>query len=115
MFFDNTLTPDEKGVLIALYCLCINNTFRFDLTDKCIWSKLGISKNTLKKYKKLLIEKNILQTSYKAPMALIDLNHTSATIIVYPYFGFKPYTDFIEEFKPNDYELELYKITLEFG
>ena len=113
LFFDNTLTPDEKGILIALYCLCINNTFRFDLTDKSIWSKLGISKNTLKKYKKLLIEKDILQTSYKAPMALIDLDHTSATIIVYPYLGFKPYTDFIKESKPNDDEIEHYNIILE--
>ena len=54
LFSDSSLTPEEKGVMIGLYCLCTNNEFRIDLSDKVIYSHLDMVKNTYKKYRDLL-------------------------------------------------------------
>ena len=51
LFSDSSLTPEEKGVMIGLYCLCVNNEFRIDLSDKLIYSHLDMAKNTYKKYR----------------------------------------------------------------
>lgn len=52
LFSDSSLSPEEKGVIIGLYCLCVNNEFRLGMSDKAIYSQLDMVKNT---YKKLLL------------------------------------------------------------
>ena len=67
---DSSLTPEEKGVMIGLYCLCTNNEFRIDLSDKVIYSHLDMAKNTYKKYRDLLIEKKVICNNFDLQMAI---------------------------------------------
>lgn len=112
-FFDRTISPEEKGVMIGLYCLCLNNTFRYDLTDQRIWEALGISKNTFKKYRNSLIDKNVLWSSYDAPMALTNVEHLSAKVLMYPHLGHKTWLDLVEEFNPTEDEINDYLLMVE--
>ncbi len=109
-FFDRTISPEEKGVMIGLYGLCLNNTFRYDLSDQRVWEALGISKNTFKKYRNSLIDKNVLWSSYDAPMALTHIDHLSAKVLIYPHFGYKTWIDLVEEFDPTEDDIEMYLI-----
>lgn len=59
LFSDDSLSPEEKGFLIGLYCLCINNSFRYDLSDTEIAKKLGLDSKTYRKYRNALIEKKL--------------------------------------------------------
>ena len=113
LFYDKSLTPEEKGVMIGLYCLCLNNTFRYDLTDQRVWEALGISKNTFKKYRNSLIDKNVLWSSYDAPMALTNAEYLSAKVLMYPHLGHKTWLDLVEEFNPTEDEINDYLLMIE--
>lgn len=113
LFCDSTLTPEEKGIIISLYCLCVNNTFRFNLTDRVIWEKLGVTKNTFKKYRNSLIEKNVLWSSYDVPLVLTSIDHLEAKIILYPHLGYTTWIDLVEEYKPTEEEIEDYLLMTE--
>lgn len=82
LFSDSSLSPEEKGVMIGLYCLCINNEFRIDLPDKEICTQLAISKNTYIKYKNLLVEKKVIWSSYDVPMQLAWYEHMKSKVIL---------------------------------
>ena len=113
LFFDRTLSPEEKGVMIGLYCLCLNNTFRYDLSDQRVWEALGLSKNTFKKYRNSLIDKNVLWSSYDAPMALTNAEHLSAKVLMYPHLGYRTWLDFVDEFNPTEDEINDYLLMME--
>lgn len=113
LFYDKSLTPEEKGIMIGLYCLCLNNTFRYDLSDQRVWEALGISKNTFKKYRNSLIDKNVLWSSYDAPMALTNVEHLSAKVLMYPHLGHKTWLDLVEEFNPTEDEINDYLLMVE--
>lgn len=113
LFFDRTLSPEEKGVMIGLYCLCLNNTFRYDLSDQRVWEALGLSKNTFKKYRNALIEKNVLWSSYDVPMALTNAEHLSAKVLMYPHLGHKTWIDLVEECNPTEDEINDYLLMIE--
>lgn len=113
LFFDRTLSPEEKGVMIGLYCLCLNNTFRYDLSDQRVWEALDISKNTFKKYRNSLIDKNVLWSSYDAPMALTNAEHLSAKVLMYPHLGYRTWLDFVDEFNPTEDEINDYLLMVE--
>lgn len=113
LFFDRTLSPEEKGVMIGLYCLCLNNTFRYDLSDQRVWEALGLSKNTFKKYRNSLIDKNVLWSSYDAPMALTNAEHLSAKVLVYPHLGYRTWLDLMEGFNPTEDEINDYLLMVE--
>lgn len=89
IFQDNRFTPDEKGYIIALYMLCINNTFRFELSDTAIAKSIGVSLNTWKKYKNVLVEKGVIQKFKNAPAGLLDPNFGNAMVLNYEYLGYK--------------------------
>lgn len=108
LFFDRTISPEEKGVMIGLYCICINGTFRYDLSDQRVWESLGISKNTFKKYRNSLIDNNILWSSYDVPMALTNAEHLDAKVLMYPHLGHKTWLDLVEEFNPTEDEINHY-------
>ena len=97
ILLDRSLTPDEKGYIIALYILCVNNTFRFDLPDKVIATKIGVSLNTWKKYKELLLEKGIILPYINAPEALLDVDHIDSSVLMYPHLGATTAQDLIEQ------------------
>lgn len=113
LFLDRAISPEEKGVMIGLYCLCLNNTFRYDLSDQRVWEALGISKNTFKKYRNSLIDKNVLWSSYDAPMALTNAEHLSAKVLMYPHLGHKTWIDLVEEFNPTEDEISDYLLMVE--
>lgn len=113
LFYDRTLSPEEKGVMIGLYCLCLNNAFRYDLSDQRAWEALGLSKNTFKKYRNCLIDKNVLWSSYDAPMALTNAEHLSAKVLMYPHLGHKTWIDLVEEFNPTEDEINDYLLMVE--
>ena len=96
ILLDRSLTPDEKGYIIALYILCVNNTFRFDLNDKLLATKIGVSLNTWKKYKELLLEKGIILPYINAPEALLDVDHIDSSVLMYPHLGATTAQDLIE-------------------
>lgn len=112
-FFDRSISPEEKGVMIGLYGLCLNGTFRYDLPDQRVWETLRISKNTFKKYRNSLIDKNILWSSYDVPMALADVEHLRAKVLMYPHLGHKTWLDFVEEFNPTEDEINDYLLIVE--
>lgn len=87
LFSDSSLSPEEKGVMIGLYCLCVNKEFRVDLSDKAIYSHLDMAKNTYKKYRDLLIEKKVIWSSYDVPMALAWTEHMESKVLLYPHLG----------------------------
>ena len=113
IFSDSSLTPEEKGFLIGLYCLCINNTFRYDLKDIEIAKKLGMDAKTYRKYRNALIDKNVLWSSYDAPMALTNAEHLSAKVLMYPHLGHKTWLDLVEEFNPTEDEVNHHLLMVE--
>lgn len=113
LFLDRAISPDEKGIMIGLYGLCLNGTFRYDLSDQRVWESLGISKNTFKKYRNSLIDKNVLWSSYDAPMALTNAEHLSAKVLMYPDLGHKTWIDLVEEFNPTEDEINDYLLMVE--
>ena len=113
LFLDRAISPEEKGIMIGLYGLCLNGTFRYDLSDQRVWESLGISKNTFKKYRNSLIDKNVLWSSYDAPMALTNAEHLSAKVLMYPHLGHKTWIDLVEEFNPTEDEISDYLLMVE--
>ena len=105
LFSDSSLNPEEKGVMIGLYCLCVNNEFRIDLSDKLIYSHLDIAKNTYKKYRDLLIEK-------KVPMKLVWTEHMEAKVLLYPHLGYNTWIDKVTSDVPDDDEIKHYLDTI---
>lgn len=89
IFHDERFSPEEKGYIIALYLLCVNNTFRFDLSDAQVATKLGVSLNTWKKYKQILMCKGVLQEFKDAPAGLLDPNFENALVLNYDYLGYQ--------------------------
>ena len=106
LFSDSSLSPEEKGVMIGLYCLCINEEFRIDLTDKEIYTILDMSKNTYAKYRNLLIEKKVIWSSYDVPMQLAWYEHMDAKVILYPHLGYQTWIDKVTSTPPTDEERE---------
>lgn len=113
IFSDKTLSPEEKGFLIGLYCLSINNTFRYDLSDAEIAKKLGLDAKTYRKYRNILIEKGVIWSSYDAPMALTNIEHLEAKVLIYPHLGYKTWIDLVKEFNPSEDEIENYLLVVE--
>ena len=113
IFSDSSLTPEEKGFLIGLYCLCINNTFRYDLKYIEIAKKLGMDAKTYRKYRNALIDKNVLWSSYDAPMALTNADHLDAKVLMYPHLGHKTWLDLVEEFNPTEDEINHYLLMVD--
>ena len=107
-----TYTPEEKGVMIGLYCLCVNNEFRIDLSDKLIYSHLDMAKNTYKKYRDLLIEKKVIWPSYDVPMKLVWTEHMEAKVLLYPHLGYNTWIDKVTSDVPDDDEIKHYLDTI---
>ena len=104
IFKDTSLTPEEKGFLIGMYCLTANNSFRIDLTsEQAIYNKLDITKNTYKKYRNKLKEKGIIISSDSAPDALKWHEESNGTglVLIYQYLGHKSYKEIIRKFTPS--------------
>ena len=112
LFSDSSLNPEEKGVMIGLYCLCVNNEFRIDLSDKLIYSHLDIAKNTYKKYRDLLIEKKVIWSSYDVPMKLVWTEHMEAKVLLYPHLGYNTWIDKVTSDVPDDDEIKHYLDTI---
>ena len=112
IFDDRTLTPEEKGFVIGLYCFCVNNEFRLDLPQVHLSSALGLVKNTYKKYERALMKKEIIRTSQNSPLALIDIEHLDAKIIMHPYLGYTTWMDKVSEFIIDEDNLEIYRMAL---
>lgn len=112
LFSDSSLTPDEKGVMIGLYCLCVNKEFRIDLLDKEIYTTLEITKNTYVKYRNLLIEKKVIWSSYDVPMTLTWSEHMDAKVILYPHLGHTTWIDKVTSHTPDDDEIKDYLDTI---
>lgn len=108
LFSDKSLSPEEKGVMIALYCLCINNEFRIDLPDKEIYTQLDMAKNTYVKYRNLLIKKKVIWSSYDVPMQLTWYEHMDSKVILYPHLGYNTWIDRVTSKPPTDEERETF-------
>ncbi len=108
LFSDSSLSPEEKGVMIGLYCLCINNEFRIELTDKDIYTQLDMAKNTYVKYRNLLIEKKVIWDSYDVPMQLAWYEHMDSKVILYPHLGYNTWIDKVTSKPPTDEERETF-------
>ncbi|MBD8388851.1 helix-turn-helix domain-containing protein [Dysgonomonas sp. BGC7] len=57
---DTNLTPTEKGIIIGLSSLSVNNSFNIGLNKSQISKSLNISRNSYLKYEKSLIEKGYI-------------------------------------------------------
>ena len=87
LFKDRELSAEEKGVLIGLYCNCVNDTYRFDLSDVQMAERFGISRGTYLKYKKSLLTKGIICTG-EEHSNLLDPEHPNAPLLIYPHLGY---------------------------
>ena len=99
MFSDSTLTDEEKGVIIGLYCLCVNSTFACGLSDRSIYNYWKMSKNTFKKYRNQLLEKKVLCIAKEAHLALTHVDKPEDYILMYQYIGHISYQDIIASYK----------------
>ncbi|MEI3154487.1 MAG: hypothetical protein V8S95_04790 [Odoribacter sp.] len=108
LFSDNSLSPEEKGFMIGLYCICANNTFRFDLPDKAIYKSLNMVKNTYSKYRDKLIGKGVLKPLGESYIALINFNFFHGSVLMYPHLGYNTYLDILESYKPEKDERLLF-------
>lgn len=108
LFSDSSLSPEEKGFIIGLYCMCANNTFRLDLPDKVVYENLGMVKNTYTKYRNSLIDKDILKTLGESYIALINFNFFHGTVLMYPHLGYVTYLDILENNVPEEEEIMLF-------
>lgn len=61
MLEDTNLTPTEKGIIIGLYSLTVNNSFNIGFNKSQISKHLNISRNSYLKYEKSLIEKGYIK------------------------------------------------------
>lgn len=113
LFGDNSLTPDEKGFMISLYCLCVNNEFRFDFNQRETFAKLSMTKNTYKKYENALMDKGVLWTHCNSPLALISLEHFEAKVLMYAHLGFTTWIDKVIDYEPTDEEIDTFNSYLE--
>ena len=104
LFSDSSLNPED--------CLCVNNEFRIDLSDKLIYSHLDIAKNTYKKYRDLLIEKKVIWSSYDVPMKLVWTEHMEAKVLLYPHLGYNTWIDKVTSDVPDDDEIKHYLDTI---
>ena len=57
---DVNLTPTEKGIMIGLYILTVNNYFNIGFSKTKIAKSLGISRNTYLKYEETLTQKGYI-------------------------------------------------------
>lgn len=57
---DTNLTPAEKGIIIGLSSLSVNNSFNIGFNKSQISKSLNISRNSYLKYEKYLIEKGYI-------------------------------------------------------
>ena len=115
IFSDSLLTPEEKGFLIGLYCLCVNGTFRYDLKDIEITQKLGMDAKTYRKYRNALIEKRVIWSSYDAPMALTHIEHLNAKVLMYSHLGYATWIDKVLSFEADNEEIQEYLTMREFA
>lgn len=60
MLEDTNLTYTEKGIMIRLYSLTVNNSFNIGFNKSQISKYLNISRNSYLKYEKSLIEKGYI-------------------------------------------------------
>ena len=104
IFNDKRFTPEEKGYIIALYMLCVNNTFRFDLSNSEIARRIGVSLNTWKKYRVILETKGVICSFGNAPSALLDLNFENSLVLNYEYLGYRSSSMIQFEAEINDRE-----------
>ncbi|WP_108822036.1 helix-turn-helix domain-containing protein [Dysgonomonas sp. Marseille-P4361] len=58
---DTNLTPSEKGIMIGLYSLTVNNSFNIGFSKSEIAKRLKLSSKTYLKYEKALIEKGYIK------------------------------------------------------
>ncbi len=109
LFSDNSLSPEEKGLMIGIYCLCANNTFRIDMPAKTIYEHLGLTKNTYTKYMNNLVLKGVIKSLGESYVALVDFNHLHGLVLMYPYLGFQTYLDILLNHEPTEEEIETFK------
>lgn len=57
---DTNLTPREKGIIIGLFSLTVNNSLNIGFSKNEIARRLKLSKNSYLKYEKSLIEKGYI-------------------------------------------------------
>ena len=93
LFSDGLLSPEEKGFIMGLYCLCYNNSFRLGLSDTAIIKELNLSPKTYRKYRDSLLDKKVICSSMEAPIQLVWSEHMEARILLYPCLGYKTYMD----------------------
>lgn len=113
IFQDKRFTAEEKGYIIALYSMCANNTFRYELSNNFISKRIGVSLNTWKKFKTILEKKGVILTFNNAPVALIDTNFEQANILLYKSLGHKTALDMIAEFRPDEDTIEHINVSRE--
>ena len=58
---DTNLTYTEKGIMIGLYSLTVNNSFNIGFSKNEITKRLKLSRNSYLKYEKSLIEKGYIE------------------------------------------------------
>lgn len=97
---DCTLSSEEKGFIIALYCNCVNNSFNLSLSSWEFWkSRLKVAKSTFYKLKKALIGKNYLRQLAYMPMNSESGNHPDDYMLCVPWLGHKNYVEELDKYR----------------
>lgn len=97
---DSTLSSEEKGFIIALYCNSVNNSFNLSLSSWEFWkSRLNVAKSTFYKLRKALIDKNYLIQLAYIPMNPESENHPDDYMLCVPWLGHKSYVEELNKYR----------------
>lgn len=101
IFDDKSLTSEEKGFLISLYCNSVNNSFSFGLPINEFLSRTTIKRSNFFELRKSLIEKGYISKIKDMPPFFRSEDFSEDYMLTCPWLGYENYKTWIEK---NQYE-----------
>ncbi|WP_147625765.1 hypothetical protein [Alistipes provencensis] len=101
---DRFLSSEEKGFLIALYCISANNTFNMGLPAGQAIKKLGISKTAYYKHLKSLQAKGYINFVGDYPQNPQYANNPESLMLTCDWLGYKNYKEWLHRQEPFEHD-----------
>ena len=101
---DSNLSSEDKGFLIALYCISVNNTFNMGLSGTQAIKKLGISRTAYYKHLKALQEKGYIDFVGNYPQNPQFANNPESLMLTCDWLGHRNYKEWLHGQEPFEHE-----------
>lgn len=100
---DKRLTSEEKGFMIALYCIGFNNSFNMGLSATQAIKRLGISRTAYYKHLKSLQEKGYIGHAGDYPQNPQFEDYPDSLMLTCDWLGHQNYKDWLHAQEPFEY------------